>query len=96
MEALAVRTTSIVIHGDRGSPLGHFSLIPGIRTRPEVVEVPAVSLTGVDRLPRVAEALKLDVSLNERLRTMAIAAYRRNMAAPAPEPKNALLIDTYL
>jgi hypothetical protein len=53
-------------------------------------------MTSIERLPRVTEALKLSVSLNDPLRTMAIAAYRRNMTAPTPEAKNALLIDIYL
>lgn len=96
MEALAVRTTGIVIRGERRSPLAYFNLIPSVRTRPEVVEVPAASMTGVDRPPRATETLRLHASLNEFFRTMAIAAYRRHMAGPAPEAKNALLIDTYL
>jgi hypothetical protein len=96
VEALAVRTTGIVIRGERRSPLRHLNLIPAIWTRHEVVEVPAASMTRIDRPLRVTEALKLDVSLNDPLRTMAIAAYRRNMTASTPEAKSALLIDTYL
>jgi hypothetical protein len=53
-------------------------------------------MTNTGRLPRVTEALKFDVGLNEPLRSMAIAAYRRNMTAPTPEAKGALFIDTYL
>jgi hypothetical protein len=50
-------------------------------------------MADIDRRPRVIEALKPDVSLNEPLRAMAMAAYRRNMTAPTPNP---LLIDAYL
>jgi hypothetical protein len=53
-------------------------------------------MTSIDRLPRVTEALKLNAGLNDPLRIMAIAAYRRNLTAPTPEAKSALLIDTYL
>ncbi|MGD0230680.1 MAG: hypothetical protein ABSC19_10025 [Syntrophorhabdales bacterium] len=60
------------------------------------MEIPVASITNIDRFPRFAAALKPDVSLNEPLRTMAIAAYRRNMTAPASGAQGALLIDTYL
>jgi hypothetical protein len=96
MEALAVRTTGVVIRGERRSPLRQLNPIPTLRTRCEVDEVPAASLTSIDRLPEVAETLKLRVGLNETLRPMAIAAYRRCMTAPTPEAKSGLLIDTYL
>jgi len=96
VQALAVRTTNIVIRGERRSPLRQLNLIPAVRTRPEVIEISAAPLTNIDRLPQVTEALRLNVSLNEPLRTMAIAAYRRHMTAPTPEEKSGLLIDTYL
>lgn len=92
---MAVGTTSIVIRGERRSPFRRTNLIRAIWTRPDVVEAtPAASMADIDRRPRVIEALKPDVSLNEPFRAMAIAAYRRsNMTAPTPGP---LLIDTYL
>jgi hypothetical protein len=96
MDALAVGTTGIVIRGERRSPLRPLNAIPAIWTRLEVVEVPAASMTSIARSPRVTEALKPDAGLNEPLRTMAIAAYRRTMTAPTPGAKGALLIDTYL
>ena len=93
MQALAVRSNGFVVPRESASPLGQHNLLPAIPTRLEAVKVLAASLTRIDRLPRVTE---FHVGLNGTTRAMAIAAYRRHMATPAPEANKALFIDTYL
>ena len=95
MEALAVRTTGSALRGATRSP-GRGNLAPAIWARPEVIGVPDVSMTRIDRRPRATGALLPDVNPHDPLRTLAIAAYRRGMTEPDRAVQGAPLIDTYL
>lgn len=96
MEALAVRSTGVLVRREGLSPLPRHDLLPALPARPEAVRVPDESLASIGGLPRIFEGPQSNAGPTGSRRAMAIAAYRRHMTAPTREARKGLFIDAYL